>query len=52
MEFDYLVSGKTDFKYCSTARKFDDMCGKEGKKYVDKLDNKITCILNELKQKN
>ena len=37
----YLVNGNNDnsieeYHYCSTARKFDDMCGKEGKYYEKK----------------
>jgi hypothetical protein len=39
MDINYLVSGKDDFLYCLTARSYDDMCGKEGKKYINKLDN-------------
>ena len=31
--------GKDDFLYCLTARSYEDLCGKEGKKYVNKLDN-------------
>ena len=31
--------GKDDFLYCLTARTYEDLCGKEGKKYVNKLDN-------------
>lgn len=36
----FLVSGvdqRTDYYYCSTTRKYDDMCGKGGKKYKKKL---------------
>lgn len=29
-----------DYYYCCNARKFDDMCGKEGKKYKNKLSVK------------
>ena len=37
----FLVNGKKeneiiDFHYCSTARKFDNMCGEEAKKFVIK----------------
>ena len=32
-------SGKDSFLYCLTARTYEDLCGKEGKKYVNKLDN-------------
>lgn len=37
-------SGKDSFLYCLTARTYEDLCGKEGKKYVyiDKLDNKTS----------
>ena len=38
-DIDYLVAGKNDFLYCLTARSYDDMCGKEGKKYINKLNN-------------
>ena len=41
---DFLITGKLvkeedKFNYCSTARKFDHMCGKRGKKFhsVDDL---------------
>ena len=27
---DYLVTGKSEYRYCSTARSFEDMCGKKG----------------------
>ena len=27
------------FQFCSIARDYDDMCGKEGKKYINKPDN-------------
>jgi hypothetical protein len=30
---------KIDFYYCSTARKYEDICGKEGKFYVKKDRN-------------
>ena len=39
-DIDYLIPWKDDFLYCLTARSYEDMCGKEGKKYVNKLDNK------------
>ena len=39
MDVDYLIPWKDDFLYCLTARSYEDMCGKEGKKYVNKLDN-------------
>jgi len=35
----FLVNGKnsnTEYDYCSEARKFDSMCGKEGKFYEKK----------------
>lgn len=31
--------GKNDFLFCLTARTYEDLCGKEGKKYVNKIDN-------------
>ena len=40
---DFLVVGikkkKNDFYYCSTSRKFNDMCGNEGKYFVKKNNN-------------
>ena len=47
-----LVSGEKyerinslDFKYCTTARSFDDMCGKEGRFYkTKKLSKKQKCF--------
>jgi hypothetical protein len=36
---DFLVSGVVDdtyYSFCSTARTYDNMCGKEGKKYENK----------------
>ena len=38
-DINYLIPWKDDFLYCLTARSYEDMCGKEGKKYVNKLDN-------------
>ena len=37
---DYVTGNKKDSKYqfCSIARKYNDMCGKEGKKYINKQD--------------
>jgi hypothetical protein len=37
----YLVTGKKEkeekeYYYCSTSRKHDDMCGPEGKDYIEK----------------
>ena len=32
-------SGKNSFLFCLTARSYYDMCGNEGKKYINKLDN-------------
>jgi hypothetical protein len=32
---DYLVTGKNaDYRYCSTSRSFEDMCGKKGKHFT------------------
>jgi len=41
MNIDLVTGIKTDSKYhyCSIARDYDDMCGKQGKQYVHKLDN-------------
>jgi len=39
IDYDYFVTGiekNKNFKYCSIARKYDYMCGKEGKKYINK----------------
>ena len=35
---DYLISGKEkiEYKYCSTARENKDLCGSEGKMYMEK----------------
>ena len=36
---DYFITGvdkKVEFFYCSIARKYDDMCGKDGKMYINK----------------
>ena len=38
MDIDYLVPEKDSFLYCLTARSYDELCGKEGKKYINKLD--------------
>ena len=32
-------SGKDSFMFCLTARTYEELCGKEGKKYINKLDN-------------
>ena len=37
---DYFVTGVqkySDYTFCSIARTYDDMCGKEGKKYINKM---------------
>ena len=37
-DINYYVTGiekNVEFQYCSIARTFDDMCGKEGKKYIN-----------------
>jgi len=31
-------SGKDSFMFCLTARTYEELCGKEGNKYVNKLD--------------
>jgi hypothetical protein len=35
---DYLVSGKEkiEYKFCSTARENEDLCGKEGNMYIER----------------
>ena len=43
-DMNYLVTGKKynnieEYHYCSTARKFNHICGKEGKFYEKKQDN-------------
>ena len=41
-DIDYFVTGikkKNKYQFCSIARDYDDMCGKEGKKYINKRDN-------------
>ena len=37
----FLVTGikTTDYYYCSTARQYENMCGKEGNKYKNKPSN-------------
>jgi hypothetical protein len=37
-KIDYLVSGKQkiEYKFCSTARENEDLCGKEGKMYMER----------------
>lgn len=38
---DYLVTGKKyseEFYYCKTARNNDKMCGKEGLRYIKKIE--------------
>jgi len=53
LEDDYFfVNGrgrpqKTKYHYCSTARKFDHMCGEEGKKYEE---NSLSHFLDNLLQ--
>jgi hypothetical protein len=44
----YLVNGvnnnNKEYHYCSTSRKYDDMCGKEGKFYEKKIvDRSLVC---------
>ena len=41
IDINYFVTGikkKSDLQFCSIARNYDSMCGKEGKKYVNKRD--------------
>lgn len=40
-DIDYVTGIKTEskFQFCSIARDYDNMCGKEGKKYINKVDN-------------
>jgi hypothetical protein len=40
IEQDSLVTGKSaeDYRYCSTARSYENLCGKKGKHYVN-VDN-------------
>lgn len=40
-DIDYYVTGnkkESKYQFCSIARNYDDMCGKEGKKYLNKQD--------------
>lgn len=30
------TTSKTEYNYCSIARKYNDMCGKDGKNYIPK----------------
>jgi len=37
---DYFVTGVqkySDYTFCSIARTYEDMCGKEGNEYIDKM---------------
>ena len=40
IEQESLVTGKSeeDYRYCSTARSYENLCGKKGKQYVN-VDN-------------
>ena len=41
IDINYFVTGikkKSDLQFCSIARNYDSMCGKEGKKYANKRD--------------
>ena len=38
---EYLVSGKSEYAYCYIARKYDDMCGKEGRMYKSLFDDTL-----------
>jgi hypothetical protein len=49
IDTDYLVTGikkNDDFQYCSIVRDSDNMCGREGKKYINKLDNRFITPLH------
>ena len=52
MDIDLVTGSKKDAKYqfCSIARDYDNMCGKEGKQYVSKLDNNW-CFVDLLNNK-
>lgn len=43
-EFNFLVTGikniDIDYYYCSSARQYEDLCGKEGNKYKNKSTKK------------
>ena len=47
-EVEYLVSGKphSEYYFCSTARRYDHMCGLEGK-YYDKKCNLLDLLINK-----
>ena len=54
-EAEYLVTGKPQKSnsinyYCSTARKFDQMCGPDGK-YYDKQSNYLDLLINKQSSK-
>jgi hypothetical protein len=36
---EYLVSGHSEYEYCYIARKYEDMCGKEGRMYKSLTDD-------------
>ena len=45
-DINYYVSGmekNIDFHFCSTARTYDDMCGKDGKKYINLSEDRLKC---------
>ena len=46
-KIDYLVSGKEkkEYKYCSTAREDEKLCGEEGKMYIERNNLIKDCIL-------
>ena len=36
---EYLVTGNSEYAYCYIARKYEDMCGKEGRMYKSLTDD-------------
>ena len=48
-EYDLVTGAKRftthDYSYCSTSRKFDDMCGKDGKLYEKKKEGFLFKLL-------
>lgn len=50
-EIDYLILGKKkiDYRFCSTARLEEEMCGPKGRYYQKKEDPFITFICNSKK---
>jgi len=56
-KIDYLVSGKEkiEYKFCVTARENEDLCGEEGKMYMERnncIKDFIIPFINSIKTNN